>query len=87
MAFCIGAFQLIAAVFPGTSRSGATILGAIMTYIQNRSGRIYLLPGGTGYAGCQSSEDRQIRAGIYVWRNRTASDWYGSSICSIHCSN
>ena len=30
MAFCIGAFQLIAAIFPGTSRSGATILGAIM---------------------------------------------------------
>ena len=30
MAFCIGAFQLIAAVFPGTSRSGATMLGAIM---------------------------------------------------------
>ena len=30
MAIWIGAFQLIAAVFPGTSRSGATILGAIM---------------------------------------------------------
>lgn len=30
MAFWIGAFQMIAAVFPGTSRSGATILGAIM---------------------------------------------------------
>ncbi len=29
-AFYIGIFQLIAAVFPGTSRSGATILGAIM---------------------------------------------------------
>lgn len=29
-AFYIGMFQLIAAVFPGTSRSGATILGAIM---------------------------------------------------------
>jgi len=29
-AFWIGMFQLIAAVFPGTSRSGATILGVIM---------------------------------------------------------
>ncbi len=30
VAFLIGEFQLIAAVFPGTSRSGATILGAIL---------------------------------------------------------
>lgn len=29
-AFVIGIFQLIAAVFPGTSRSGATIVGALM---------------------------------------------------------
>ena len=29
-AFLIGMFQLIAAIFPGTSRSGATIVGALM---------------------------------------------------------
>lgn len=30
MAFIIGIFQLIAAIFPGTSRSGATIVGALL---------------------------------------------------------
>ncbi len=30
LAFWIGMFQLIAAIFPGTSRSGATIVGALM---------------------------------------------------------
>lgn len=29
-AFLIGVFQLIAAIFPGTSRSGATIIGALL---------------------------------------------------------
>ena len=30
MAFIIGIWQLIAAIFPGTSRSGSTIIGALL---------------------------------------------------------
>lgn len=35
-AFIIGMFQLIAAIFPGTSRSGATILGAILIGVSRK---------------------------------------------------
>ena len=34
--FLIGVFQLIAAVFPGTSRSGTTIVGSLMIGISRR---------------------------------------------------
>lgn len=33
---CIGLFQVIAAVFPGTSRSGATIIGALLLGVSRR---------------------------------------------------
>ena len=33
---CIGLFQLIAAIFPGTSRSGATIVGALLLGVSRR---------------------------------------------------
>ena len=36
-AMIIGLFQLIAAIFPGTSRSGATILGALMIGISRKA--------------------------------------------------
>ena len=36
-ALLIGAFQVIAAVFPGTSRSGATIVGALMLGVSRKT--------------------------------------------------
>jgi len=36
-AFIIGIFQLIAAVFPGTSRSGATIIGALILGLSRKT--------------------------------------------------
>lgn len=36
-AFLIGIFQLLAAVFPGTSRSGATILGALLLGVSRKA--------------------------------------------------
>ena len=40
-AFLIGIFQLIAAVFPGTSRSGATILGGLMLGVSRTAAAEY----------------------------------------------
>ncbi len=37
MAWVIGMFQVLAAVFPGTSRSGATILGALLIGISRKA--------------------------------------------------
>ncbi len=34
--FTIGIFQLIAAIFPGTSRSGATIVGALLLGVSRK---------------------------------------------------
>lgn len=40
-AFLIGLFQLIAAVFPGTSRSGATIVGALLIGVSRTAAAEY----------------------------------------------
>lgn len=41
LAFWIGMFQLIAAIFPGTSRSGATIVGALLLGISRKAAAEY----------------------------------------------
>ncbi|MDR0486307.1 MAG: undecaprenyl-diphosphate phosphatase [Elusimicrobiota bacterium] len=40
-AFIIGLFQVIAAVFPGTSRSGATIIGALLLGVSRKAAAEY----------------------------------------------
>ena len=40
-ALAIGVFQVLAAVFPGTSRSGATIMGALMIGLSRRTAAEY----------------------------------------------
>ena len=40
-AFIIGLFQLIAAIFPGTSRSGATIVGALLLGVSRKTAAEY----------------------------------------------
>ena len=37
MAILIGLFQLLAAAFPGTSRSGATIIGALLIGVSRKA--------------------------------------------------
>ena len=65
-ALIIGFCQLVAAALPGTSRSGATILGAIMIgYIENGGSGIYLLSGDSRYVWSESSEGIEVRICIH----------------------
>ena len=49
----IGCFQVLAMI-PGTSRSGATILGAMLIGCSRPAGgRIFILPWDSGYVRCE----------------------------------
>ena len=69
-ALIIGAFQLIAAVFPSTSRSGG--------------GRVHLLFGGAGDVRRQCAEAGQVRLPLYICRGHLAGRGYDCGFCSIH---
>ena len=68
-ALFIGLFQLLSLI-PGTSRSGSTILGAMILGCSRGGGRVFLFPGNSGYVWGQPVKNREIWP--YVYR---AGDW------------
>lgn len=84
-ALIIGAFQLIAAVFPGTSRSGATILGAILIGVSRTVAAEYtFFFGGAGDVRRQCAEAGQVRLPLYLCRGHLAGRGYDCGFCSVH---
>ena len=56
MLIWIGVFQMLALI-PGTSRSGATIVGALIIGVSREvAAEFYILPGNSGHVWRQSTE-------------------------------
>ena len=79
----IGIFQLIAAIFPGTSRSGATIVGALLL----SGGGIHLLSGDSGNVRGKPAEAGEVRTALYRHGNGDAADRYDLRVCGFHCGD
>lgn len=64
-ALMIGIFQLIAAIFPGTSRSGATIVGALLLGVSRTVAAEFTFSCNSGHAWSEFTENRQVWVFFY----------------------
>ena len=84
-AFLIGVFQLIAAVFPGTSRSGATIVGALLLGVSRTTAAefTFFLPGHPGHVRRQRHQAAQDRPALFGQRVWSAGPRHGCGVCRV----
>ena len=80
MLLWIGFFQMLALI-PGTSRSGATIVGALIIGVSRSGGRVYLFSGDSGYVRRQPSEADRVR--LFLYGRRAWVPAFG--LCGILC--
>ena len=70
-ALFIGLFQLIAAIFPGTSRLRCNDCRSTFDRgVQNCCGRVYVFPCHSGYVWCQYPKDCKVWTGFFDIRGR-----------------
>lgn len=88
MCLIIGVFQLIAAIFPGTSRSGATIVGALLIGVSRVAAAEF-----TFYLAIPvmfgASLLKIFKFGLHFspMGSGNSCDRYGCSVYCIHCSD
>ena len=86
-AFLIGVFQLLA-VIPGTSRSGATIIGGILLGTSRTvAGGIYFLPCNSDHVWCKLIKTRKIWSEFHWNRSHNSDCRNFSFFCGFNSGN